>query len=110
VPAAPNIETGNIVAKQAYPATNLTTGNCSGLTLTDAEGNWSASGVCSRVDGDGDGYSMSWRQDYTMDAGVWEMVGGTGKWDGVSGGGTYVYTPLAGGAGASTYSGNLTLK
>ena len=61
---------------------------CSGVTIVDKEGSQlSGAGTCDSVDKDGDVAFYWWRSKES--SGKWGFLGGTGKWDGVEGGGTY---------------------
>ncbi len=61
--------------------------DCTGLTVTGTDGSVAASGLCNGIDDDDDTYSLWWRGG--AEGGEWEYFAGTGKFDGMVGGGTY---------------------
>jgi hypothetical protein len=65
--------------------------HCSGTSiLTTGQSEPTAYGYCEGVDRDGDVFFMAWT---TGPAGnTWQLLGGTGKFDGISGGGTSATT------------------
>lgn len=65
--------------------------NCMGSGIGDV-----MNGYCDAVDGDGDMYWISWHNG--PDGNTWRLIGGTGKFAGLSGGGTSTaYPPSADG-------------
>ncbi len=79
-------------------------GPCFGSILID-KGAVSGDGLCHYTDGDGDLVAMKWMakgmsaEGRTL--GEWMILGGTGKWDGASGGGDFD-------AGGDPYTNNVT--
>lgn len=76
----------------------------------------SASGSCFGRDADGDGTSFWWRleaqgtADCPTMCGVWGYYAGSGKFDGISGGGTWQQTTVFPDAGTGTWQGTHSLK
>jgi len=67
---------------------NSTTRECSGTWINDAKGNFvTGGGYCDNFDKSGDAYWNSWK---TAPGGgnIWSVYHGTGKFEGMSGGGT----------------------
>ena len=76
---------------EANPMSGLS-GSCFGAVLAEA-GAISGSGNCHYSDVDGDMTAVAWTATGMDEAGrtmgTWELLGGTGKWDGASGGGDF---------------------
>jgi hypothetical protein len=80
---------GFMTADNADNPLHLASMECSGTAVTDDAGEQvSAAGSCDSVDGDGDVAYYWWSMDRDQ-GGRWGFLGGTGKWVGVEGGGTY---------------------
>ena len=89
----------------------LTSMTCSGVTIVDEEGaRLSGGGTCDSVDTDGDVAFLWWKSKGT--AGNWGFLGGTGKWEGVEGGGTYELNAYvwADGRFGNNWKGTWTMK
>jgi hypothetical protein len=73
------------------------------------DGSWKGSGTCTYIDEDGDKLYERWEED--SNKGTYKTTGGTGKYEGAGGGGTYTLDPkgfaepLSGG----TYNGKIEL-
>lgn len=66
---------------------NLVKQDCAGTNIVAADGTvMRASGYCSGRDQEGDMYWISYWNG--PEGGEWSLIGGIGKWEGVSGGGT----------------------
>lgn len=64
-----------------------TSQDCMFTTVTAADGSFESGGFCDAVDADGDVY---WAVgSATEKGGKWSYLGGTGKFEGLTGGGTY---------------------
>ncbi len=90
---------------------NLASMTCSGVAVLGADGAETRSaGTCDSVDADGDMAFYWWRHDGSG-TGSWGFLGGTGKWTGVEGGGTYkpAYTWIDGRMG-NTWEGSWKTK
>lgn len=77
-----------IVAPDGHPM-NGATGNCWGSVAVTAAGAEGA-GHCNYSLTDGDAWVIRWKAAPDMTGGEWEIVGGTGKFAGATGNGTYV--------------------
>jgi hypothetical protein len=77
--------------------------------LISADGSTDGHGYCDAVDADGDRWWIWWNN--TPESNRWGFIGGTGKYEGIKGGGTT--TPLAqmaDGRAAITWNGSWTMK
>ena len=67
-------------------------GPCYGTMIID-KGSVSGGGACNYTDADGDAVVISWTPsgfgDEGRTIGTWQLIGGTGKWMGASGGGDF---------------------
>lgn len=78
---------GYVLADDTESPFHLVAQDCSGTNLVGADGVLQhSSGYCSGRDQDDDMYWLSYWN--TPDAGKWTLIGGTGKFEGVTGGGT----------------------
>ena len=89
---------------------NLSPQDCNGTVLISADGqSQTGGGHCTAIDKDGDAWWLSFL--LTGDGSEWTVMGGTGKYEGMTGGGTT--TPdaqFADGRDAEHYEGTLTMK
>ena len=69
---------------------------------------WKASGTCTDNIGKDKRYD-SWEEGSQLKEYTYKITGGTGKWEGASGGGTYVYENLSDTIAAGTYKGQIVL-
>jgi hypothetical protein len=103
------IQTPDSTFKPWANATNHCTGN-----VIIVQGKATAHGECLWTDSDGDTFIGTF-VDEPGKPGVWTFLGGTGKWKGVTGSGTYQYVssskprPDGTGEGCTTHSGKYTL-
>jgi len=83
---------------------------CSGTTIASKDGSpISGGGTCDSIDKDGDLAFYWWHSEGTK--GKWGFLGGTGKWKGVEGGGTYEQTHIwLDGKMGNNWQGTWTLK
>lgn len=86
---------------------------CAGVLDVRKEGVWKGEGYCDHFDRDGDVWVGHWWVDHTMPAGRYEVIHGTGKYQGATGGGTAKFTELKpgpNGAGVAEITGFVELK
>jgi hypothetical protein len=88
---------------------HMATGKCYGVFEVSAEGAYSDRGNCVYTDRDGETFSIKFSTAPGA-GGTHEYTGGTGKWEGVTGSGTYEVTDLGDGAYVTTYSETVTMK
>jgi hypothetical protein len=63
--------------------------DCAGAVAMAAGGESGVmAGTCSGVDGDGDVYTLWWKGD-DLTGGTWGLMNGSGKFEGIEGGGTF---------------------
>jgi hypothetical protein len=105
-----NFNAGFLVASQPDNPLNLNTHKCTGTTVISADGKSQVGGGhCVSVDSDGDFSWLWWRGDQA--GGTWGYLGGTGKFDGVKGGGTWKSGQTwADGQYINTYEGTWEMK
>ena len=78
---------GIVRADDPTVSVHLSSQDCSGTDLIAAEGNFVlGQGYCDGVDKDGDVWWIWWRN--SEQENVWGFLGGTGKYEGIEGGGT----------------------
>jgi len=75
--------------------------DCAGVIDSRKEGIWKGDGYCDHTDRDGDVWVGHWWGDNTMQTGKFEVIHGTGKYMGATGGGTAKYTELKPGTNGS---------
>lgn len=71
-----------------------TTEECVGRYEYQPDGTWSAAGTCTATQKLGDTLSVTWEEGSQLKENPYKAVGGTGKFKGVTGGGTYKYDQL----------------
>ena len=75
-------------AEDLSSVTHLTRVECFGYIDARSDGSFSADGYCNHWDRDGDHWVGHWWNSSQMSAGQFEVVSGSGKYTGASGGGT----------------------
>ena len=109
-----NFETWGIqTPDSAFKPWSNATNHCAG-NMVVMQGKSAARGECLWTDADGDTFIGSFVDEPGKPSGVWTFLGGTGKWKGVSGSGTYQYVSSSQradgtGEGCTTHSGTYTL-
>lgn len=71
------------------------TETCTGTYEYMPDGSWKASGTCTATVKGGDTISASWEEGSHLTVNPYKATGGTGKYKGVGGGGTYQYDQLS---------------
>jgi hypothetical protein len=82
------LSSGFITADDPANPLSLASMTCSGTSVNRGETTVRGAGTCDSVDADGHIAFFWWRFDEGS-GGQWGFLGGTGKWTGVEGGGTY---------------------
>lgn len=82
---------------------------CAGKYEYLADGSWKAKGTCTETYPGGDKIFLDWEEGSHLSDYTWTNTGGTGKYDGASGSGTYKYENLTDTLVAGRYKGKLTL-
>jgi hypothetical protein len=82
---------------------------CAGKYEYLADGSWNANGTCTETYPGGDKVFLDWEEGSHLSDYTWTNTGGTGKYDGASGSGTYKYENLTDTLVAGRYKGKLML-
>ena len=80
---------------------------CHGAGFWDKDGSW-GSGICVEGAGD-DTATFDWKNDKGQEVGQWKYLSGTGKFAGITGGGTWKNQPSPDGYTISEWEGEVTL-
>ena len=100
---------GTAIADDPNTPLSLTSQDCMFTTVTAADGTFKSGGFCDGVDKDGDVYWAVGKAD--ENGGQWHYLGGTGKFEGLEGGGTYqLALEFPDGKVMATWEGTGTLK
>ena len=100
---------GIVLANDPSNSIHLASQDCFGTTVIAADGTAIANGYCDAVDADGDRWWISWHNG--PDANTWAFTGGTGKYEGIKGGGTTTaLAQTADGRSAIIWNGSWTMK
>jgi hypothetical protein len=91
------------------PAPDKGTQDCVGNYEYMPDGSWKGSGTCTNIYKDGDKLYESWEEGSHLKEYTYKTTGGTGKYQGASGGGTYFYENLTDTLSGGTYKGTLQL-
>ena len=91
------------------PAAPKYTQVCAGKYEYMPDESWKASGTCIDTYKSGDTKFESWEEGSALKEYTYKITGGTGKYEGVSGGGTYFYESLTDTLSGGTYKGQLVL-
>jgi hypothetical protein len=75
------------VSEDTSSPLHLAAGECSGALTTTPDGKTQGQGYCMRKDRDGDVYNEQWNLAPGAEKGSWKLVGGSGKYAGISGSG-----------------------
>ncbi len=82
---------------------------CAGKYEYLPDGSWKANGTCTDTHPGGDKIFLNWEEGSHLKEYTYKKTGGTGKYDGVGGGGTYTYETLTDSLSAGRYKGKLVL-
>jgi len=91
------------------PAAPKYTQVCPGKYAYMPDGSWKASGTCTDTYKDGDTKYEEWEEGSALKEYPYKITGGTGKYQGASGDGTYFYENLTDTLSGGTYKGQLVL-
>ncbi len=103
------VQSGMVFADDPASPLDRTATTCTGSTVMDATGRATVvSGHCDGVDADGDVWTIWYGGD--EDGGDWGYMGGTGKFEGIEGGGTFsAESQWSDGRGINSWEGKYTL-
>jgi hypothetical protein len=85
------------------------TENCVGNYEYMPDGSWKGAGTCSLSFKSGDTLSENWEEGSHLKEYTFKVTGGTGKYQGASGGGTYMYESLTDTLSGGRYNGKIEL-
>ena len=85
------------------------TEECAGKYEYMPDGSWKASGTCKDTYKGGDTMTLSWEEGSHLKEYTYKKTGGTGKYQGVKGGGTYLYEALTDTLFGGRYKGKIEL-
>ena len=91
------------------PAAPKFTQDCVGTYEYMPDGSWKGTGTCTNAYKGGDKASLTWEEGSHLKEYPYKYTGGTGKYEGASGGGTYMYEGLTDTLFGGTYRGQLVL-
>ncbi len=80
---------------------------CAGKYEYMPDESWKGSGSCTRIHPGGDKTFDTWEENSQLKAYPYKVTGGTGKFEGASGGGTYFHESLTDTLSAGTYNGKV---
>ncbi len=90
-------------------ATPMASEDCIGNYEYIPDGSWKGTGTCNLTFKGGDKLSESWEEGSHLKEYLFKITGGTGKYQGASGGGTYFYESLTDTLSGGRYSGKIEL-
>ena len=98
---------GRNVRRVAYEAKGAMRGGLFNEYMPDER--WKASGTCTDTYKGGDTVSESWEEGSHLKEYTYKITGGTGKYQGASGGGTYLYENLTDTLAGGRFKGQIVL-
>jgi hypothetical protein len=104
------VQSGMVFADDSSSPLNRSATTCSGSMVMDASARATVvSGHCDMVDTDGDVWTIWYAGD--QQGGDWGYMGGTGKFEGIEGGGTFsAESQWSDGRGINSWEGTYTLR
>lgn len=100
---------GRCVAIPTDPAAPKYAEDCVGKYEYMPDGNWKGAGSCTWIFKDGDKVYDTFEEGSHLKESTYKITGGTGKYQGASGGGTYTQEMLTDTLGGGTYKGTMEL-
>ena len=100
---------GRCVGIPNDPAAPKYTEDCVGKYEYMPDESWKGSGTCTYIFRSGDKMYDTWEEGSHLKEYPYKFAGGTGKYEGASGGGTYIYENLSDTLAGGTYKGTLEL-
>jgi hypothetical protein len=100
---------GRCVDIPSDPAAEKFTEECVGKYEYMPDESWKGSGTCTRTHKGGDKTYDTWEEGSQLTEYPYKITGGSGKYQGASGGGTYIYENLTDTLAGGTYKGTLVL-
>ena len=87
----------------------MATDDCAGNYEYMPDGRWKGAGTCTVNFKGGDKLSETWEEGSHLKEYIFKVTGGTGKYEGAKGGGTYLYESLTDTLSGGTYKGTIEL-
>jgi hypothetical protein len=84
--------------------------DCVGKCEYMPDGSWKRTGTCTRTYKAGDKMHDSWEEGSQLKQYPYKIIGGAGKYQGASGGGTYIYENLTDTLSGGTFKGAIQLQ
>ena len=100
---------GRCINVPTDPAAPKNAGDCVGNYEYMPDESWKGSGTCTYTFKGGDTVSDSWEEGSHLKEYIYKFTGGTGKYQGASGGGTYMYENITDTLAGGTFKGQLVL-
>ena len=100
---------GRCVTIPDDPAAPKKTMECKGPYEYMPDGSWKGSGTCTQTFKSGDKFYVTWEEGSHLKESTYKITGGTGKYDGASGGGTYTLEELTDTLLGGRYKGTIQL-
>jgi hypothetical protein len=100
---------GRYVAIPDDPTASKSTGDCAGKYEYMPDGSWKGAGTCTETFKGGDTLQQSWEEGSHLKEYIYKWTGGTGKYEGASGGGTYTSESLTDTLQGGRYKGTIQL-
>jgi hypothetical protein len=91
------------------PAAPKYTGDCVGKYEYMPDGSWKGSGTCTQTFKSGDKIYVTWEEGSHLKEYTYKNTGGTGKYEGARGGGTYMNEDLTDELSGGRYKGSIEL-
>jgi hypothetical protein len=98
-----------VLIPNAGSVEELGTQDCVGKYEYMPDQSWTGSGTCTNTYKGGDKMFESWEEGSKLKEYTYKTTGGTGKYQGASGGGTYFYETLTDTLAGGTYKGSVQL-
>ncbi|MBM3544098.1 MAG: hypothetical protein FJX44_06295 [Alphaproteobacteria bacterium] len=83
--------------------------DCKGSYEYMPDGSWKGLGTCDLITKEGDKLSQAWEEGSHLKESTFKITGGSGKFQGASGGGTYSYESLTDTLSGGRYNGKIEL-
>ena len=100
---------GRCINVPSDPTAEKNAGDCVGKYEYMPDESWKGSGTCTYTFKSGDKMYDSWEEGSDLKEYPYKITGGTGKYEGASGGGTYFYENLTDTLSGGTYKGRIVL-
>ena len=100
---------GRCIYFPSDPAAPKGSDACTGKVEYMADGSWKASGTCDTTLQGGDKKTITWEEGSHLKEKVFKYTGGTGKYTGVTGGGTYTSENITDSTTVGRYKGKMEL-